>query len=89
MKICTSQAAAAGWDHGGKRYLARDGILDVPDHVARDLLKDGCFLPSNQPRRADGFVCTDCGFHAYFRVCGKCGGRCERPTKETRDAQQA
>lgn len=80
MKVCVPQAAVAGIDHGGRRYLARDGHLDVPDHVARDLVRhDGCFVPSNQPRGARGFICGDCGFHGFFRTCGRCGGEAHRP----------
>lgn len=84
MKVCVPQAAIAGIDHGGRRYMARNGHIDVPAHVARDLVKhDECFLPSNQPKGVEGFVCTSCSFHGYFRVCGKCGGSSVRPSELT------
>lgn len=77
-------------DHGGRRYLAKNGVMDVPDHVGRDLLKDGCFLPADKPAAAEGFICSNCGFHGYFRTCGRCGGICERPQrKEAHGSQEA
>jgi hypothetical protein len=91
VKVCVPQAAIAGIDHGGRRYIAKDGILDVPSHVARDLVKhDECFYPANQPRGAEGFICQACGFHGFFRTCGRCGGACERPAipKEHQHAQE-
>ena len=80
MKVCVPQAAVAGIDHGGRRYMARHGQVDVPAHVARDLVKhDECFLPSNQPIGATGFVCTSCGFRGYFKECGRCHAPAVRP----------
>jgi len=80
VKVCVPQAAIAGFDHGGRRYFARDGHIDVPDDVGRHLIRhDECFAPSNQPRGAAGFVCASCSFHGFFRICGRCGGEAHRP----------
>lgn len=77
-QVGVPQAAIAGIDHDGRRYIAKDGILTVPDRVAASLIKhDECFPVSNQPRGVDGFRCG-CGFNGYFRVCGRCGALNER-----------
>jgi hypothetical protein len=73
------QAAVAGIDHGGRRYLAKNGKVTVPDHAVPDLLRDGCFPVANKPASAAGRVCVKCGFNGYFRICGRCGGTCEPP----------
>jgi hypothetical protein len=79
MRVCVPQGSVAGIDHGGRRYLAKNGIMNVPDHVGRHLIKhDECF-PAQDVPKADGFVCSSCGFHGYFRTCGRCQGACERP----------
>ncbi len=92
MRVCVPQGAIAGIDHGGRRYIAKNGILTVPDHVGHDLIKhDECFPAADMPRTggAVGFVCTSCGFHGFFRECGRCGGTCERPNnhKEAHDGR--
>ena len=83
MKICMPSSAVAGIDHPTYgRVHARRGIADVPDHVARDLIKfDECFAAGvGKPvARAVGFVCTACRFETYFRTCGRCGAECVRP----------
>lgn len=84
MRVCVPQAAVAGIDHDGKRYFARNGVMTVPDHVGRDLIKyDECFPAADSPAKASGFVCVSCGFHGYFRTCGRCGSLCERPNHES------
>ena len=74
------QGAVAGFDHPRVgRINARNGIVNVPDDVARDLIRfNECFPAADIPKAA-GFICDDCGFHGYFRTCGRCGGTCERP----------
>lgn len=84
-RVCVPQGAVAGMDHGGRRYLARGGVMTVPDHVAKDLIKDGCFPAADIPTNAPGFVCGDCGFHGFFRTCGRCGGESHRPTPNTQE----
>lgn len=34
---------------------------------------------SGVPSKAAGFECLDCGFQSFFRLCSKCGGKCDRP----------
>ena len=92
-RVCVPQGAVAGFrdPHTGQLYKARNGIMDVPDHIAHDLVKlNDCFPASavNRPRGSRGFVCTGCGFHGYFRTCGHCGCECIRP-EETAHAQEA
>lgn len=84
MRVCVPQGAVAGMDHDGRRYMARNGVMIVPDDVGRHLIKfDECFPAAEMPRAggAVGFVCTSCGFHAFFRKCGRCGGDCVRPNQ--------
>lgn len=80
-KMCVPQSNCGGVDVDGTRYRARNGFLDVPDHLVKRLKAAGeCFEPA-QPTRAEGFICDDCGFHALFRTCGRCGGHCTRPSE--------
>jgi hypothetical protein len=81
MRVCMPQGLVGGIDHPrAGRIIARNGIADVPDHIARDLIRfDGCFPAAGKPSGVDGFICVDCGFHAYYRTCGRCGGECVRP----------
>lgn len=85
MRVCVPQGLVGGFDHPtAGRLIARKGILNVPDDVARDLIKhDGCFPMADHPRGV-GFVCGTCDFHGYFRTCGRCGNACHRP--ETKEA---
>jgi len=78
MRICMPARAVAGIDHPtAGRIHAKSGIVDVPDHIARDLIKyDECFPAANKPRGAAGRTCQSCGFVGYFAKCGRCGGVC-------------
>lgn len=92
MRVCVPQSRCAGIYHDGRRYVAdKGGVMNVPDHVGRDLIKhDECFPAADMPRAGGGvgFVCTTCGFHGFFRECGRCGGTCERPQqKEAHDGR--
>lgn len=64
----------------GRRYRGQAIEVTDLDH-ARALRKAGYTLAdtAGAPIRADGFVCSGCGFKAYFRTCSRCGGACERP----------
>lgn len=87
MKVCVPQGAVAGMEHNGRRYLARNGVMTVPDDVGRHLIRnDECFPAADVPTNAAGFVCEDCGFHGFFRVCGRCQGDCHRPTPKGQEA---
>jgi len=91
VRVCVPGGIVAGIDHPTYgRIHARNGIMDVPADVARDLIAhDDCFPAANKPRGADGFVCTSCNFHGYFRACGRCGGSCVRPHELTAGAAPA
>ena len=81
-RVCVPEGAIAGMDIGGRRYMAKNGVIDVPDRFVHDLVKlDDCFVPSNQAAGAQGFTCTTCGFNAWIRTCGRCGGECVRPNE--------
>jgi hypothetical protein len=85
-KVTIPFGAVGGLDYDGKRYLAdrKTGLMEVPDHAVNDLVKlSGCMVPSHRPQGVDGFVCVDCGFHGFFKVCGRCGGPAEKPDRAT------
>lgn len=59
------------------RYKWRkDGTVhvDSPAHVKA--LKDAGFTDAGVcgAGSSGGFVCASCGFHAWFKVCSRCGG---------------
>ena len=67
--------------YGGKaRYNGRTIDVSDPSH-ARALKAVGYVQAAiaGAPARAGGYRCTECGFSAFFKVCGRCGGSCERP----------
>lgn len=80
-KLLVPQSACAGIDVDGRRYRAdRNGQVEVPDHLVKRLKANGeLFSPSHATWGATGFFCERCGFHAVFRICGRCGGTCHRP----------
>lgn len=67
--------------YGGKASY-NGTVIDVsePSH-ARALKAAGYTVASiaQGPIRSGGYSCTGCGFSAFFKVCGRCGGSCERP----------
>lgn len=77
-KLCVPQEMCAGVDVDGRRYRARNGLVEVPDRYVSRLKRSELFEPS-KPVRAAGFICESCGFHAVFRSCSRCGGVCHRP----------
>jgi hypothetical protein len=58
---------------GERQY---DGtIIDVSNPVHERMLKQVGYVQadaSGGPSRARGYAC-ECGFHSYFRKCGRCG----------------
>jgi hypothetical protein len=70
--------------HMGSYTPGRDGTVTVdnPRHIKalRDL---GAFPANLGGRTSGGYRCPDCGFAAFIKTCGRCGGTCE---KEVRDA---
>lgn len=84
-KLCVPQSLCAGVDVGGRRFRAdRKGQIDVPDHLVRALKRNGeLFEPNLAGPKTEGYRCVDCGFHAVFRKCGRCGGVCVRQGEMT------
>lgn len=65
----------------GLRYTRdKQGIFHMTPSDAAAMVKGGGFTPSmaGSTRKSVGFRCTDCGFGTYTRVCGRCGGSCEK-----------
>ena len=55
--------------------MQKDGTVHVADSDAAVLKQAGYTEPNAGGWiRASGWVCDDCGFHGFFRKCGKCGG---------------
>jgi len=56
------------------------GRVATVEH-AQDIktLRDAGFVPASLGGvdKATARVCGSCGFHGYFKVCGRCGGNCE------------
>lgn len=64
----------------GRRYRSRDGVYDMHPSDAAALVKVGGFTPNLGGRTRGGYRCTDCGFGAFVKTCGRCGGACEKET---------
>lgn len=64
----------------GRRYSGKTIEVTDPGHV-RKLREAGYTVGSvaGAPARSGGFECLDCGFASFFRLCSRCGGRCDRP----------
>jgi hypothetical protein len=66
--------------YGGERKY--DGrTIDVSDPTHIRMLKQQGYVQadvSGGPSRAGGYRCAECGFHGFFKVCGRCGGDCEK-----------
>lgn len=63
----------------GRKY--RGTAFEVSDpRDARALRKAGYTVAdtSGAPSKASGFECLDCGFKSFFRLCSRCGGKCDR-----------
>lgn len=64
---------------GARQYDGR--TIEVTDPVHTRMLKQIGYVQadaSGVPSRVSGFVCTRCGFKAFFNRCGRCGGDCEK-----------
>jgi hypothetical protein len=64
---------------GGPRYGGT--VVDVTNPRHARMLKEAGYVQgaiSGAPIRG-GWRCTDCDFGSFFKVCGRCGGECERP----------
>lgn len=66
----------------GTRYTAgsRGGLFDVSDADAKAIVAAGGAVASlsGTTGRGLGYRCGSCGFGSYLKVCGRCGGECER-----------
>jgi len=51
----------------------KDGTIHADDHDYSALKKAGYTEPmAGGFAKAAGWVCLNCGFHGYFKLCGKC-----------------
>lgn len=67
-------------DVRGHRYTGKS--LEVTNPADARLLKAAGYTSgsvSGAPTRSGGYKCAACGFSSFFKVCGRCGGSCQRP----------
>jgi len=86
-RMCLPDGAVRGVDIEGARTGARLGsytpgrdgtvTVDNPRH-ARALREMGAFPANLGGRTRGGWRCTACGFAAFIKTCGRCGGTCEK-----------
>lgn len=68
----------------GRRYYAREyrqgGTFDVSPSDAKAMVQMGGAIASvaGSTGKQLGYRCPCCGFGSYLKVCGRCGGTCER-----------
>jgi hypothetical protein len=69
---------------GSRLYtMGKDGTVRVNDADAKALKAAG-YTQANAGgfAKALGWICQDCYFHGYFKVCGKCGSeKMKRPNE--------
>jgi hypothetical protein len=74
-------------DAGGRRHYAQGGakgyqqggLFEMSDRAAKLAVKAGAAIASvGGAARGRGWVCTACGFRAFIKTCGRCGGECVR-----------
>jgi len=60
-------------------YKGRVIDVDSPSHI-KMLRDEGYVLAdvSGGSSRASGYRCPKCAFRGFFKVCGRCGGACEK-----------
>lgn len=64
----------------GRRYAGTTIEVTDPGHVKA--LKQAGYTVGDTggvPVTSGGYTCAECGFSAFFKACGRCGGSCERP----------
>lgn len=64
---------------GSRRYSGT--TIEVTDPRHADVLKRVGYTVADvsaTPVRSRGYTCTECGFHGFFKVCGRCGSDCEK-----------
>lgn len=55
----------------------KDGTVHVRSAEHERLLKQAGFTEAGLTRAtmsSGGFICSECGFHSWFRKCSRCGG---------------
>jgi hypothetical protein len=59
---------------GGVIYpVQKDGTMHIDDAHAAAFKREGWAEPNAGGfARAAGWVCQECGFHGYFKKCGRC-----------------
>ena len=65
---------------GGRRGYEQGGSFDMAPSDARMAVKMGGAIASvaGATRRGLGWRCPSCGFGSFLRLCGRCGGECQR-----------
>lgn len=55
---------------------SKDGTVHVESAADAKALKEAGFTEAGVGggRARGGYVCTDCGFHMWFKTCSRCGG---------------
>jgi hypothetical protein len=74
-RLVPPDKAAIETQVGSRLYtMGKDGTVRVSDADAKALKQAGYTEPNAGGfAKADGWVCQDCGFHGFFKKCGKCG----------------
>jgi DNA-directed RNA polymerase subunit RPC12/RpoP len=80
MELLSTDKAATSLQigEGGKVYKAKDGVVTVDNPRHASILRQlGCGPRVHQAMGGTAFVCSYCGFRAYFRdqTCPRCGSR--------------
>lgn len=89
-RLCLPDGAVCGVDIEGARTGLRTGsytpgrdgtvTVDNPQHE-KALRELGAFSANLGGRTRGGFRCVDCGFSAFIKTCGRCGGTCEKEVR--------
>ena len=79
------QVAIEGIRTGATEVIGRDrkGFFQATDKRQADALKAEGFIEaslSGVGTTARGFICSGCGFHGWFKKCGRCG--CDEVEKD-------
>jgi hypothetical protein len=74
-RLVPPDKAVAETQVGSRLYRQmKDGTVHANDADVKVLKEAGFFEPNAGGfAKTKGWVCDDCGFHGYFKVCGKCG----------------
>lgn len=81
MRLCAPDGAVRQTDVAGRRYSSSNGMYEVTHPAAvKAMLGEGFTVASatHGPASKGGFVCPDCGFHAFLKTCSRCGATCTR-----------